>query len=102
LLKYQHRRRQKPGRTDIDPVSIKGLLVMNQHTTLEPKRRPALYEGNENDYPANARELGITLLSTWDLFQILRLVEAGELSIEQARSIIKEPGLVTAPVGSVM
>jgi hypothetical protein len=98
LLKYQHRRRQNPGRTDIDPVAVRGLLVMNQHTTLEPKRRPALYEGNENDYPATARDLGVTLLSTWDLFQILRLVDAGDLSTEQARSIIKEPGLVEAPI----
>jgi hypothetical protein len=100
LLKYQHRRRQKPGRSDVDPLGLQGVLVMNQHTGLEPRRRPALYEGNENDYPATARELGVTLLSTWDLFQILRLVEADELSTQQARSIIKQPGLVTAPFGA--
>jgi hypothetical protein len=96
LLKYQHRRMKDPGRTDIDPLQIQGLLIMNQHMTLEPLRRPRLFESNEHDYPKQAEEMGVTLLSTWDLFQILRAVDDGQLSKTDARLMIRQPGLVNA------
>jgi hypothetical protein len=100
LQKYRYRRQQDPGRDDIDPLAIRGLLVMNQHTAMEPAARPDLYEGNPNDYPQEAVELEVELLSTWELFRIVRGVAAATLTREQARELIKQPGLIRAPEGS--
>jgi hypothetical protein len=97
-LKYIRRRQEHPGRSDIDPARILGLLVMNQHTGLHrgPAERPGLYEGNEG-YQRLASSAGIGLLSTFELFLLLRLVDAGELTKAAARQLIKRPGLIKAP-----
>jgi hypothetical protein len=102
LVKYQRRRQETPGRQDIEPLTIRGLLVMNQHLKpgLEPGARADLFEGNENAYPGLARTMGFGLLATYELFTLIRKVEAGEMTREAARNVVKTPGLIIARNGA--
>lgn len=70
---------------------------MNQHVEQEPARRPDLYAENEHDYSQIAAEADISLLSTWDLFLILRAVEDDQMTAADARRRIETPGLVKGP-----
>jgi hypothetical protein len=93
LLKYQRRRAKEPGREDVEGLDVSGLLVMNQYVLQEPMKRPRLYEGNEQSQ-ALARDMDITVMSTWDLFQLVRSVEEGRVSKEDARRSVETPGVV--------
>ena len=98
LAKYRQRRQKDPGREDINAADIRGLLIMNQHVGTEPRARPDLFEGNENNYQELATGMEVGLLSTYDLFMLIRLVDMGQLTKAKAREIIKTSGLVKAPV----
>ena len=96
LEKYRTWRAKKPGRDDIDPGDIRGLLIVNQMHRDEPaKREPLFASSSDMDWPGHAAEVGITLVSTWELFKLLRAVAADHLTREQARSRLQQPGLLT-------
>jgi hypothetical protein len=99
LEKYRTWRSKTPGRDDIDPTDIRGLLIVNQMHREEPARREPLYASSGNvDWPQHAAETGITILSTWELFKVVMAVEAGDQSKAQARAKLQEPGLLTLPM----
>jgi hypothetical protein len=100
LDKYRRWRAQNPGRSDIDVTDIRGLLIVNQMYEREPTRRDRLFASSATDWPQQAAETGITLVATWELFKLIRDLEAGTLSRAQARATLQEPGLFVWPLGS--
>lgn len=95
VQKYMHRRTRDPRRDDIDPTRIAGLLVANQFCNERPDRRPALFETNPRT-SRQASESDVGLLSSWDLFQLVRRVAAGDVDMAAARATIRQPGLIVA------
>jgi hypothetical protein len=99
-LKYRNWRVKDPGRDDIDPAGISGMLIMNQHYREEPARRPALYATSSDvDWAQEAADSDIALVSTWALFQAIAAVQAGAVSKDHARARLRRPGLVVWPSG---
>jgi hypothetical protein len=85
--------RQSARARDIDPTDIRGLLIVNQMHREEPARREPLYASSQDmDWPEHAAETGITLISTWELFKLIRAVDAGKLTRDQARAMLRQPG----------
>jgi hypothetical protein len=97
LQKYIKWRQKDPGRDDIEPFEIRGLLVMNQHSEMDPAQRPDRYEGNENNYVEHAAALDVGLLSSYEFFKLIQAVQAGRLDKAAARELIKASGLIKAP-----
>jgi hypothetical protein len=93
LLKYRYRRAQEMSQEGGEAMALRGLLISNHHSGREPERRPKPYEGN-SDILGQAKEMDIGLLSTYDLFLLVQRVDAGELSKEHARELIKQAGII--------
>jgi len=77
-----------------DASDITGLLVVNHDIDTHPMKRPRLYSGGLEEIVEGAKEQGIGLLSTVELYKIAVAAKDGKLSKEEARKIIKQPGRI--------
>lgn len=77
-----------------DASNITGLLVVNHDIDTHPMKRPRLYSGDLEEIVEAAKDQGIGLLSTVELYKIAVAAKDGKLSREEARKIIKQPGRI--------
>ena len=75
-------------------TSINGLLVLNFDIEHHPDRRPRAYTGELEHLVQSAEEQGIGILSTAELHKMVVAVKAGNLSKEDARSVLKKSGRI--------
>jgi hypothetical protein len=83
-------------RQDMIPnaADITGLLVVNHDIDTHPTKRPLLYSGDLEEIAEGAKEQGIGLLSTVELYKIAVAAKDGKISAEQARKLIRQPGRI--------
>lgn len=90
--------RRKPGSISLEGVKdvkdVSGLLIVNHDKNSHPKLRPRLYTGEDEEIADAAKELGISILSTAELYKIAMDVKEGRLSPAQSRKIIKGGGRI--------
>lgn len=89
LLKYINRNMKKENRTDIH-----GVLIVNHQRILPPLQRnsPAFTMEQIDD----AERDGYTLVSTWELFQSVRLIQEELITFEDINFELHKPGLFKA------
>ena len=79
---------------DANRARVSGLLVINHDLQTHPDRRPRLYSGELEHICDSAKESGIGILATTDLYRICIDVEEGVLSREEARQLLKLTGRI--------
>jgi hypothetical protein len=70
----------------------RGVLVVNYDRKSDPFSRTPIYEDSPHIFDEEQKQIGI--LSTVELFKIVRDVQNGKLTKEQARAMIKQPGRI--------
>lgn len=73
---------------------VKGLLIINHDRNTHPFERPKIYTGKLEELADSARNYGISILSTVELFKISKAVREDKLKKKEARTIIKQAGRV--------
>jgi hypothetical protein len=79
---------------ELDRSKISGLLVVNYDVEGDPFQRPRLYSGDLEHIAEAAKESGIGILSTVELYKIALAVKEQGLTKELARSMLKEFGRI--------
>lgn len=79
---------------DANRAKISGLLVINHDLHTHPDRRPRLYSGELEHISDSAKESGIGIVATTDLYRMCMDVEEGTLSREEARQLLKVTGRI--------
>jgi hypothetical protein len=77
-----------------DTTNATGLLVLGYDIDTHPFKRPRAFTGGEEEIALAAKEHGIGLLSTVELYKIAVAVKDGELSRDRARELVKESGRI--------
>jgi len=95
LRAYMERRRADPRFAD---AVVRGMLVVNQHRHDPPMLRLQLYETDQR-WVTEANARGVSLVPTWELFRLIRGVTVGDISKDDARAALQQPGLFKSPVG---
>ncbi len=72
----------------------KGLLIINHDRLSYPFSRPKLYTGDLEEYVKAAKESGISIVSTVELYKIAMAVKEKGLNQKQARDILKQGGRI--------
>jgi hypothetical protein len=72
----------------------KGLLIINHDRLGYPFSRPKLYTGELEEYVKAAKESGISIISTVELYKIAMAVKEKGLDKKQARDILKQGGRI--------
>ena len=85
LLKYINRNMKKTSRVDIH-----GILILNHQKNLPPKMRSSPFTKEQIE---DAKRDGYTLISTWDLFQCVRLFQEGIIDLIIINSALNRSGL---------
>lgn len=73
---------------------IKGLLIINHDRNTHPFKRPGIYTGSLEELAETAKSIGISILSTVELFKISKDVRENRLKKSEARSIVKQTGRI--------
>lgn len=89
LLKYINRTMRKKGRTDIH-----GILIINHQKLLPPleRKKPAFTSEQISD----AKRDGYTLVSTWELFKAVRLMQKEIINFTDVDKSLHQSGLFKA------
>lgn len=75
-------------------ATVSGLLVLNYDIDNHPSKRPRVYTGEDEHIAEAAIDQGIGLLSTVELYKMVKAVKEGHLTRADARGILRKPGRI--------